>query len=226
MRRRRLAQVVVALLIGGLAFAITLQVRDEPDEDFTNVRSDDLVELLKSLDAANQRLDRQIADLTSTRNDLRDADKRSKTAQAEAQARADAFAILAGTVGASGPGITVDITDPTGGVDASALLDAVEELRNSGAEAIAVNGTVRVIGSTSFVDDDDRIRVDGRAIEAPFEIEAIGDSATLAEGTRILGGLVDTMENRGASVLVTERPRMTITALAESRAAEYARPES
>ncbi len=227
MRDRRLvAQVVVALLVGGLAFAVVMQTRDEPTEDYRNVRSEDLVELLKSLDSANQRLDRQIAELTSTRNDLLDSTKRTQAATDEARQRADALAILAGTVGATGPGVTISVTDPAAGVDAAALLDAVEELRNAGAEAIAINGSARVVGSTSIVDSDDGIRVDGRVVKAPYVIEAIGDAATLAEASRIIGGLVDTLEQRGATVLVSEEKKVTITALADAKEPEYARADS
>jgi len=219
-------KIVVAVLVGGLAFAILLQTRDKADDDFSNVRSDELVELLKSLDAANQRLSRQITDLTKTRDSLLDSNKRTEAATDAARERADALAILAGTVPVVGPGITISIEDPIGGVDAAVLLDAIEELRNSGAETIVINGTARVVGRTYVVDGDDGIRVDGRVVKAPYVIEAIGDPGTLKEGSRIRGGLVDTVEKRGATVRIVESQRITVTALADSKAPEYARADS
>jgi uncharacterized protein YlxW (UPF0749 family) len=224
--RRWLPQLLVAILIGALALAITVQVRDAPDDDYENARSEDLVELLKSLDASNQRLDRQIADLTVSRDDLLDSSKRSAAAQEQARAQADALAILAGTAPATGPGVVVTVSDPDGGVDAGALLDAVEELRNAGAEAIAINGTVRVVGPTYFIDTDESVRVGGRDVKPPYVIEAIGDTDTMATATQIRGGLVDTIERRGGSVTVNRRARVTITALADVRTPEYARPDS
>lgn len=227
MRERRwIPQLLVAVLLGALALGITLQVRDKPSEDYQNARSEDLVELLKSLDAANQRLDRQITDLTRTRDDLLDGSKRSAAAQEAAREQADALAILAGTVPTTGPGVVVTISDPEGGVDAGALLDAVEELRNAGAEAIAINGTVRVVGQTYFIDTDDGIRIGGRDVKPPYVIEAIGDTDTMAEATQILGGLVDTIERRGGEVAVSRRDQLTITALADVGTPEYARPDS
>lgn len=224
--RGRLGQVLVAVLIGALALAITVQVRDEPADDYQNARSEDLVELLKSLDAANQRLDRQIVDLTTTRDDLLDSSKKSAAARQQARAQADALAILAGTAQATGPGVVVTVSDPEGGVDAGALLDAVEELRNAGAEAIAINGTVRVVGQTYFIDTDDSIRIGGRDVRPPYVIEAIGDTETMATATQIPGGLVDTIERRGGEVSVTRKSVVTITALADVRAPEYAQPDS
>jgi len=227
MRERTLMlKLVVAVLVGGLAFAILVQTRDNNDDDFSNVRSDELVELLKALDAANQRLGKQITDLTRTRDSLLDTNQRTKAATDAARERADALAILAGTVPVVGPGITISIQDPGGGVDAAGLLDAVEELRNAGAETIVINGTARVVGRTYVIDDDEGIRVDGRVVKAPYVIEAIGNPSTLAEGSRIRGGLVDTLQKRGASVRISESDRITVTALADSKAPEYARAES
>jgi uncharacterized protein YlxW (UPF0749 family) len=224
--RPSIPQLVVALLIGGLAFAITVQVRDDETDDYAGVRGDDLVELLKSLDTANERLSSQIEELTATRNDLLSSTKLSAQAKEQAKKRAEELAILAGTSGATGPGIEVVIDDPDKEIDASALLDAVEELRDSGAEAIVVNGTARVVAQTYFLDDDEGIRIDGREIKRPFRIEAIGDASTLAGAVRFPGGLVDRVSNRGGDATVTERDTITITALADIKTPEYARPTS
>jgi uncharacterized protein YlxW (UPF0749 family) len=224
--RPSIPQLVVALLIGGLAFAITVQVRDDGTDDYAGVRGDDLVELLKSLDTANERLSSQIEELTATRNDLLSSTKLSAQAKEQAKKRAEELAILAGTSGATGPGIEVVIDDPDKEIDASALLDAVEELRDSGAEAIVVNGTARVVAQTYFLDDDEGIRIDGREIKRPFRIEAIGDASTLAGAVRFPGGLVDRVSNRGGKATVTERDKVTITALADIKTPEYARPTS
>lgn len=221
----RLLTVVVAVLVGALAFALIQQVRNRDSDDFSNVRSDQLVELLRSLDAANQRLDQQIADLTATREELLNSTKRTKAATDAAQAQADAFAILAGTAGATGPGVRIEVDDPGATVDAGALLDAVEELRNAGAEVIVINGSVRVVGRTYIVDDADGIRIDGRVVQAPYIIEAIGDPDNLVEGSRFPGGLVDTLRSRGATVSLTRSDSITITALADVKTPEYARAD-
>lgn len=224
--RSRGSQLIVAALVGVLAFAIITQTGDADDEDFGNVRSEDLVELLRSLDATNQRLDTQIDELTDTRDDLLDTNKRTEAATQEARQRADALSILTGTVPAEGPGISIEVTDPTGRVDAAAMLDAIEDLRNAGAEVIAVNGTARIVAASFIVDSDDGVRIDGRSLQAPYLIEAIGDPPTLAEAAKIIGGLTETFERRGASVFVTEQNKITITALADVKEPEYAQPDS
>ncbi len=59
----------------------------------------------------------------------------------EAQQRAATLQILAGTAAATGPGIDLQITDPQHQVAADDLLEALEELRDAGAEAIQITGS-------------------------------------------------------------------------------------
>ncbi|KQV76601.1 hypothetical protein ASC61_17225 [Aeromicrobium sp. Root344] len=218
--------VTVAVLLGILGLAIVAQIHEKDNDDYSNVRGDDLVELLKSLDAANERLGTQIDELTTTRNGLLSSTKRSEQAEKQAKLRAEQLAILAGTSGATGPGVEVIIQDPDKDIDASALLDAIEELRDAGAEAIAINGVARVIAQTYFLDEDDEIRVGGREIKRPYVIEAIGDPSVLAGAVRFPGGLIDTITTRGGTATVTKQDKVTITALADVTTPEYARPSS
>jgi len=218
--------VTVAVLLGILGLAIVAQINEKDTNDYSNVRGDDLVELLKSLDAANERLGTQIDELTTTRNDLLSSTKRSEQAEKQAKLRAEQLAILAGTSGATGPGVEVVIQDPDKDIDASALLDAVEELRSAGAEAIAINGVARVIAQTYFLDEDDTIRVGGREIKRPYVIEAIGDPSVLLGAVRFPSGLIDTIATRGGTATVAKKDKVTITALADATTPEYARPSS
>jgi uncharacterized protein YlxW (UPF0749 family) len=219
-------QFLVAVLIGGLAFAMTAQIGQDDATDYTSVRGVELVELLKSIDAANERLGTQIDDLTKTRNDLLSSSQRSQNAEKQARKRSAQLAILAGSAGATGPGVAVTIEDPDEAVSASQLLDAVEELRDAGAEAIAINGTARVVAQTYFLDDERAIRVGGRQVKRPFVIEAIGDPETMAEAVRFRGGLIDRVSNVGGKATVVKRDKVTITALADVKSPEYARPTS
>lgn len=224
LRKPSVSQIVMAVLLGGLAFAITLQIRQAETTDYSGVRGDELVELLKSLDSANERLGTQIVDLTATRNDLLSSTKRSEEAEKQARERAEQLAILAGTTGATGPGVRLVISDPDRDIDSPLLLDAVQELRDAGAEAIVINGVARVVAQTYFLDDEASVRVGGLEVKRPFTIEAIGDPSTMAEAANIRGGIVDRIFNRGGTADVVEVEKITITALADVKSPEYARP--
>ena len=178
------------------------------------------------IDSANERLSSQLEDLTTTRDDLLSSTERSEKAQKEAKKRAQELAILAGSVGATGPGIELTIQDPNRQIDAAALLDAVAELRDAGAEVIAINGVARVVAQTSFLNDQDEIRVGGSEIKRPYRIEVIGEAKDLAEAVRFPGGLVASITARGGSVSVSEKDKITITALADAKSPEYAQSTS
>ncbi len=225
-RGRLGTQLVMAALLGGLAFAVTVQVRGDDTDTYSTLRQTELVELLRSLDAANERASEQVDELTRTRDELASSSAQSQEAQRQADKRAQQLGILAGTLGARGTGVELVVEDPDGEVNAAILLDAVEELRDAGAEAIVVNGTARVVAQTYFVDEGDEVRVGGRTLTRPFVIEAIGDPSTLAEAMRIRGGLLDRVENGGGTLEIVERDTITITALADTQAPEYARPSS
>ena len=219
-------QLVMAILLGGLAFAMTVQLSGRDDTDYSGVRKGELVELLKSLDSANDRVSSRVDELTATRNELLSTTQRSEQAAQQARKQAEDLAILAGSVGASGPGVQITITDPEREVDASGLLDGVDELRDAGAEVIAINGTARIVAQTYFLDDGQSIRIDGREIKGPFVIDAIGDPSTLAEAVRFRGGLLDRVESRGGTLTIDTRDKITITALADVKPPEYAQPTS
>ena len=89
--------------------------------------------------------------------------------------------------------MAVRIADPKGAFEFQLLLDLVQELRDAGAEAIAVNGR-RVGGATSFSRRRTAVTVDGQEVQQPYEVLAIGDPATLEVGLRIPGGAVDTLD--------------------------------
>ena len=226
--RRRSRQLLSAVLLAALAFAVTVQLGQDEADGYQNLRSVELVELLKTLDATNGRLSDQIEDLTATRDDLRTSTDASETAQKEAQRRLDDLSILAGTVGATGPGVRLTLSDPEGTIGASLLLDTVQELRDAGAEAIVINGFARVVAQTWFADDDESggVLVSGKQVEGPYVLEAIGDPATMAPSIDFRGGIADRVESRGGTLSVERVDSITITALADVAPPEYARNDS
>ncbi len=224
-RGRTASSLVVALLVGALGFAVTVQLRQDEETDFSQLRGVELVELLKSVDAANERLGAQIDELTATRDQLRSSRDREAEAEEVARTRAEQLAILSGSAGATGPGIRLTIDDPSAVVDAGAVLDVLQELRDAGAEAIVVNETARVVAQTYVLVDGGTLRIGGRQVESPYLVDVIGDPATLAEAARFRGGIIDDLEARGARASVETRESITITALADVRTPEYARAD-
>jgi uncharacterized protein YlxW (UPF0749 family) len=121
--------------------------------------------------------------------------------------------ILAGVVPVTGPGVTLTVADPEGVLDASDILDAIQELRDAGAEAISVDGE-RVIATTPVVDAAEGIAVGDTVLTSPIEFKAIGDSDTLAAGLSFPGGVVESVREAGAEAIVVEREVVVIDSVA------------
>jgi len=225
--RPRRGQAVVAVLLGMLGFAFTVQVKAAGEEGaYAGARRGDLVNLLDSLDTAKDRADRQIRDLQATRTELLSTSTATQAALQQAREEAEALAVLSGAVAATGPGVEITIEDPTGALSSSELLNTVEELRDAGAEVLEINNQVRVVAQTYFVDDGDDISVDAIPITAPYVIEAIGDPATMSTAAQFPGGLADVIETLGGTVEVRERDSLDVTSLSVRREPDYARPPS
>jgi uncharacterized protein YlxW (UPF0749 family) len=219
------AQLVVAVLLAALGFAAVVQVRlTRSDDNFTGARRDDLVVLLDSLSGAADRAQKQISDLEQTRRDLLTTSQRRAAAIAEEKARLNVLQILTGTVAAVGPGITVTISDPRSAVTAPILLNGVDELRDAGAEAIELNNVVRVVASTSIVDDGGVLSADGKQLRPPYVIDVIGSPHTLAEAVRFPGGLSDEVDQVGGTTGVREAKAVTVASLHTVATPEYSQP--
>ncbi len=218
-------QAVIALLFAGLGFAVVTQVRATAGGDgLTTARESDLVRILDDLGARNDRLAAELRDLQAARDRLLSGTDQSSTAIEQAKTRADRLGILVGTVAATGPGVVVTVVDVGGTVDAAALLDAVQELRDAGAEAIQI-GPVRVVAQTALQDaEPGAVTVGGSRVPAPYSITAIGDPRTMSSAMRIPGGVVETMRNLGADVTISERDEVLIDALRPADTPQYARP--
>lgn len=225
------AQLVVALLCATFGFALVVQVRTAaPGGERAAARQDDLARILDDLGGRSDRLRSEIDALRATRDRLADGNDRSRVALEETRRRAQQLGILAGTLPASGPGIAVAITDPRAKIRADVLLDAVEELRDAGAEALQLDGAggaaVRIVASSALLDEaGGGVTVAGTVLRPPYRLIAIGDSATLAAAMRIPGGVVDTVAARsGAHASVTSAAAVSVTALHRLTPPRYAAP--
>ena len=215
---------MVGVLLGLLGFALAVQVRTTQQAGLNALRESDLVRILDDTSERSARLRAEASELEETRRSLTEGTG-SAAALEEARRRAETLGILAGTLPATGPGIVLTVPDPQGGVQSDVILDAVQELRDAGAEAMQI-GPVRVVASTYFADDPDGtgVLVDGVPLEPPYRLVAIGDQRTLASALEIPGGVSETLRRLGSEPVVNERARVDVTALRPAATPQYARP--
>jgi uncharacterized protein YlxW (UPF0749 family) len=237
------------LIFGGLAIllcvvlgvAIVTQVRQtESGDSLETARPADLLVLLDSLQQREAALNTEVADLQRTLTALQSSGSNDQAAIENARARLGALSILIGTVGATGPGVTLTIGDTAPGVSPETMLDVINELRAAGAEAIEIRSSggqersdtgnvsdasaVRVGVDTWVVGTAGALNVDGTAMTPPYSVLAIGDPPTLAAAMNIPGGAMDSIERVGGTMAVQQSAVVDVTALRQPKPRQYAQP--
>ncbi len=213
-------QLTVGLLCTVLGFAAVSSVRTaSSDNALSSARDSELVQILDDLTQRRIRLEDETQALTSARDALMAGSAEQVIAQT--RDRVQALSILAGTVPVYGPGAIIQLRDPLGVLDASTLLDLVEELRDAGAEAVAINSR-RVVMNSWFADGRATgIVLSGVLIRAPYVITAIGDSDTMAAALDIPGGIADAVSAAGAHFTISKLQDVTIDTIVQAQKPRY-----
>ncbi|SCF19403.1 DUF881 domain-containing protein [Micromonospora mirobrigensis] len=226
------ASVMIAVLLALLGFTLVVQLRTTSTDPAAGAtRQEDLVRILSDLGQRETRLRQDIATLEDSQRQLRSGEQGRQAALEEATRRADELGILAGTLPATGPGLTVRFEPGSGSISANRVLDAVQELRGAGAEAMQISGAggtpARIVASTYFLDGENgALVVDGRRLSGPFTIMVIGDPATMRTALNIPGGVVASVQGGGGNVIVEDRGTVEVSALHDPLKLEHARPVS
>ncbi|MBO0866913.1 MAG: DUF881 domain-containing protein [Mycobacterium sp.] len=227
-RGRTVFGVLAVLLCLLLGVAIVTQARqNESGDALDRARPADLLVLLDSLRQREATLNTEVTELQRTLSALQASGSSDQAAIENARARLAALSILVGTVGATGPGVTIRIDDPGPGVAPEAMIDVINELRAAGAEAIEIRDAqqaVRVGVDTWVVGAPGALTIDGKTLSPPYSVLAIGDPPTLAAAMNIPGGAVDSVKRVGGTIAVQQGERVDITTLRQPKPRQYAQP--
>jgi uncharacterized protein YlxW (UPF0749 family) len=211
-RQRARGQIAIALTLALLGFLLATQLRSQQGltQRLSIERESDLGQILTELTARSDLLSSEIVDLRVKLAEASGSQAQQSALIADARQQLQALQILLGVVPVKGQGIVMTFSDPDRTLGPDVLLDTVQELRDAGAEAIAISG-VRVVASTAFTGVPGAMQVAGQPVQAPYVVQAIGPSSTLAEAMRIPGGVVDSLAaDAGTSVRITEEGSVSI----------------
>nr|WP_296766381.1 DUF881 domain-containing protein [Rhodococcus sp. (in: high G+C Gram-positive bacteria)] len=220
---------LAVLLMGVLGFVLVVQVRvNDSGDSLDTARPADLLVVLDNVGRREAALREEISTLEAALSALQQDGGGSGAALTEARERLDSLSIQVGTVPATGPGVVVTVTDPRTGVGSEVLLDALQELRAAGAEAVSVAGAdgtpVRIAVDSWIAGQAGSVVVDGKELAAPYVYTAIGEPSTLAAALDIPGGVVDTVARNGGECSVTKSDEVTVSALRDPRMPQYSQP--
>lgn len=181
-RRARSNAVVVGAIALLVAFVAVLQVRSQAEvrRSLEGQDNTSLAFLIDDLHRANDQLAVELATLTARRDPLRSGGGEAANAQLGDDLRR--LQVVDGLVPVHGPGVVIAVDAPLELLD---IQDALNSLRNGGAEAVELNGR-RVLTTTPLRASPGGVSVDGYPLRGPFTLAAIGDPTRL-------GGVADLM---------------------------------
>lgn len=204
----------IGLVLAILGFLVVAQLRSQTqDQGLAQLSVQDLTELVANVTARNNQLRQEIQTLQQQQDNVANAVQRGDTSSS--QVRTDLAHILAwsGVVGVSGSGVQVTVH---GELPALAVSELINELRNAGAEAIAVDG-VRVVPGVVVTGDPGHLLVGGKPAAEPLVLLAVGQPETLAGSLSRAGGLIAQLAAQYPSVDVRVDSQDLVTLPATDR---------
>lgn len=187
----RVAQIslfAVALVIGVLLVG-QLRSQARPIE-LSSLSAQELSTLVETISSRNVELADGLADL---RDQIRDYERAVIEGQSDLAISEEALQRIAGFGGLAavrGQGIRLHIE---GAFDATAVNDLIYELRNAGAEAIAIDD-IRITAASVAVLGPRAIMIDGVEIGSTFTVNAIGSPDGLRSAIERPGGLLTLLQ--------------------------------
>lgn len=183
--RAQLLLIGVCLILG---LMLVPQWRSQRTPDLTNQSLSDQATYISSLVLRNRELQDQARELQAELDTYKTSNSEGSSTLINLAKELQKLRIANGEVDITGPGVRVTISEA---VDARHLQDAVNELRNAGAEGMAVNQIRLLTRSVIGEDGQGHILVDKQQIAPPYGVAAIGNPDTLEAAANRKGGLFE-----------------------------------
>jgi uncharacterized protein YlxW (UPF0749 family) len=222
MRRTR-NQLTIAAVTFLLGVLVIVQLRTQASgAAFAGLSSQDLTVLVANLNDRNDQLRTEIATLERELAVLNRNTERGDASLTELRADLKRVRLYAGIDPATGPGVSVVVHGP---IDGSGLEDLVNELRNAGAEAMAIDD-VRLVPGVVAVGPSGAAMLDGVRLEDPFTVWVIGAPDKLTGSLTRSGGIIAQLAatQPDVSVEVTPLERIAVPATRRDLVPAHGRP--
>jgi len=200
--QRLLVVSVIALTLG---FLIVVQLRSQAVVARTLAAQDDtsVALLINDLNRANNQLIQQSTALAQQEAALQQALVAGGTDSKTIEKELTAFREVAGEIPVHGPGIEIRLD---GTIQDFELQDALNSLRNAGAEAFSING-YRIVGDTPIQTRGPLLTIGSNTVRSPYVLLAIGDPEQLSAAADVAASSLQTR----LQVAITRKPDIAIT---------------
>ena len=209
-----------------LSFAIILQIRTlkTTNSPFLKIEADnelrnEVLRLKEKYDNASKQLGKAEKKLIKVREQIVSNDEDLQNKQQEIKNSNEVI----GLTDVVGPGVIITIKTKQIDNQLKEDIDAImNELKNSGAEAISINDE-RIIFNSSIVCNENNIEVNGAIIQSPFEIKAVGDSKLIYNDLVRPGGYIELINERMQKVEIIKANRINIKRYTGKMSMDYMR---
>jgi len=183
--RRPSGLLMVASVLFVLGFLVVVQLRSQSaDQGLATLSVQDLTELVANVTTRNNELRDEVRKLEQQRSSVAQAVERGDTSALQIRADLNRIEGWSGVAAVTGTGIQITIV---GSVPGDAIELLLNELRNAGAEGMAI-GDVRIVAGVVANGLAGSVTVGGRLVASPVVLTAIGQSQTLAGSLTRAGG--------------------------------------
>lgn len=183
-RSNRLTVAAVAGLLGILAVG---QLRGQAGvPGLSNLSVTELTQVIANVTARNDQLRDEVGDLTRQEAHLTETRNRGETTVGSLTGDLARIRAWAGLTAVQGQGIAITVNGPIGG---DGIEEILNELRNAGAEAIAVDG-IRVVVGVVVAGGPGELSIENSPLGDAFEIRAIGSPQILTGTLTRTGGVI------------------------------------
>ena len=179
---------LVATLVGVLGVG-QLRSQTRPAE-ISSLPAQDLSALIETLTTRNRELRTGLADIREQLREYAVSGPQSQSALQVSREDLRRITAFGGTAAVNGQGIVMEVN---GDLDPIALNDLVNELRNAGAEAIAVD-QVRITAGSVAIQGPRSLEVDGVEVGRRFTLRAIGSPDGLLSAMQRPGGIISQLK--------------------------------
>ncbi len=207
MKRSVFSQFFLFTLMLIVGVLIAAQIRTQTRTRSVGLAPNDQAVLLSELVISNRKLRAEVDSLQAQLEAYQNSSR--GTLLEELVAELNRIKIANGAIEVSGPGIELILDGPLTALD---MQDVINELRNSGAEAIAVNDLRLVFHSTVVVDSTKQLWIDERAVVRPYRFQAIGAPNTMETALLRSGGVIGLLQRAypNLTVQLTQQAQLVL----------------
>jgi len=218
------SQLTVAGVAAILGLLVVIQLRGQSGgSELQSMTAQELTSIVANQNAGNDRLRAEVTTLQNQLAELQADRSNGATSVGQIESELGRIRAWTGLDPIAGRGVQITIN---GEIDAGAVDDLLNELRNAGAEAIAIDD-IRVIARTSISGVPGSLDVDGLLLRDPFTIRAIGRPDTLVGSLTRVGGIIAQLAATNPAATVEVEPvdkPMTLPATKRNLVPDHGHP--